>query len=563
MNKPRNDRKKRLKLPDWTPGWLRNLLQIGLRIGGICTILFLIVSLYYYYLASQYDLDKVAEITQPNLILAADGSELAVLGAESRRLIKYSELPPHLIEALLAREDTRFQDHIGIDLKGLARATLKNITTMSYQEGASTISMQLTKNTFDNKSKSIHRKFLEIAITLRLESKYDKDEILTHYLNCIYFGSGCHGIEEAANTYFGVPTSQLTLGQSALLVGIIRGPHIFSPFNNLEKAIAQRDQVLDRMLDIEQISSQQRDDAKSAPLKLIGNNTRKSTASYAVTSILRHQQQIIDTTEIAEGGLRITSTINKKLTSIITADLKKLTSSINQNNDTPIQVAVVVLENKTGAIRAIIGGSDYLKYPYNRAFDSKQELGDALTPFIYLATLDRGKIPLKDQPIITGQQIGAEDLLGYCTRFGITHMPSENTNDLYRGSIYASPLELANAYAIIQNEGIRAESYLVENISNNSGTELFTQDRYQQETVSTGAALNCLNMLTKNIAGKRTIQQTAYAYKHAWIITSTKTHTAVIWIGHDLPKDIPNKTTLTKSLTEKVQPWLKSINQAL
>jgi membrane peptidoglycan carboxypeptidase len=434
---------------------------------------------------------------------------------------------------------------------------------MSYQEGASTISMQLTKNTFDNKSKSIHRKFLEIAITLRLESKYDKDEILTHYLNCIYFGSGCHGIEEAANTYFGVPTSQLTLGQSALLVGIIRGPHIFSPFNNLEKAIAQRDQVLDRMLDIEQISSQQRDDAKSAPLKLIGNNTRKSTASYAVTSILRHQQQIIDTTEIAEGGLRITSTINKKLTSIITADLKKLTSSINQNNDTPIQVAVVVLENKTGAIRAIIGGSDYLKYPYNRAFDSKQELGDALTPFIYLATLDRGKIPLKDQPIITGQQIGAEDLLGYCTRFGITHMPSENANDLYRGSIYASPLELANAYAIIQNEGIRAESYLVENISNNSGTELFTQDRYQQETVSSGAALNCLNMLTKNINGKRTIQQTAYAYKHAWIITSTKTHTAVIWIGHDLPKDIPNKTTLTKSLTEKVQPWLKSINQAL
>ena len=563
MNKPRNDRKKRLKLPDWTPGWLRNLLQIGLRIGVICTILFLVVSLYYYYLASQYDLDEVAEITQPNLILAADGSELAVLGTESRRLIKYSELPPHLIEALLAREDTRFQEHIGIDLKGLVRATLKNITTMSYQEGASTISMQLTKNTFDNKSKSIHRKFLEIAITLRLESKYDKDEILTHYLNCIYFGSGCHGIEEAANTYFGVPTSQLTLGQSALLVGIIRGPHIFSPFNNLEKAIAQRDQVLDRMLDIEQISSQQRDDAKSAPLKLISKNTRKSTASYAVTSILRHQQQIIDTTEIAEGGLRITSTINKKLTSIITADLKKLTSSINQNNDTPIQIAVVVLENKTGAIRAIIGGSDYLKYPYNRAFDSKQELGDALTPFIYLATLDRGKIPLKDQPIITGQQIGAEDLLGYCTRFGITHMPSENAHDLYRGSIYASPLELANAYAIIQNEGIRAESYLVENISNNSGTELFTQDRYQQETVSTGAALNCLNMLTKNVDGKRTIQQTAHAYKHAWIITSTKTHTAVIWIGHDLPKDIPNKTTLTKSLTEKVQPWLKSINQAL
>jgi penicillin-binding protein 1A len=560
MNKTTNDRKKRLKLPDWTPSWLKTLLRISLRIGVICATLFLIVSLYYYYLASQYKLDEVAEITRPNLILAADGSELAAIGGDTGSLIAYSELPPHLIEALLAREDTRFRYHIGIDIKGLARATYKNLTTMSYQEGASTISMQLTKNTYDNKSKSIHRKLLEIAITLRLESKYNKDEILTHYLNRIYFGSGCHGIEDAAYTYFGVPTSQLSLGQSALLVGIIRGPHIFSPFNNLEKAIDQRDQVLDRMLDIEKITKQEREIAKNAPLNLIDKGTRKSTASYAVTSIRRHQQQIIDTSEIAEGGLRISSTIDKKLTSTITSDLKKLTSSINQDNDTPLQIAVVILENKTGAIRTIIGGSDYIKYPYNRALDSKQELGDAFTPFLYLAALDRGKIPLKNQPLITGQQIGAKDLLGYSTRFGITHKPSENTNDLYRGSIYASPLQLANAYAIIQNEGIRAESYLVENISNNKGARLFTQDLYQQKAVSTGAALNCLNMLTKNVDGQRTIQQTTYAYKHAWMITSTKTHTAVIWLGHDLPKDIPNKTTLTKSLTEKVQPWLKSIN---
>ncbi len=562
MNKPNIDRKKRPKLPAWTPSWLRTLLRIGFRIGTTCSILFLIIALFYYYLASQYDLNKVAEITKPNLILAENGAELAALGSDTLRLIEYSELPPHLIEALLAREDTKFRNHIGIDLWGLGRATLKNLTSMSYQEGASTISMQLTKNTYDNKSKSIHRKFLEIAITLRVESKYDKNEILTHYLNRIYFGSGCHGIEEAANTYFGVTTSELTLGQSALIVGIIRGPHIFSPFNDLEKAIAQRDQVLERMHDIKKITKEEKENAKNAPLNLIEKNKQKSTTSYAVTSIRRHQQQIIDTSEIKEGGLSIHSTINKKLTSKITTDIQKLTSSFPQNKETPLQVAAVVLENENGAIRAIIGGTDYLKYPYNRALDSKLELGPAFTPLIYLAALDRGKIPLKGKPIITGQQLGAKDLLGYCNRFKINHKPSENADDLYRGSVYASPLQVANAYTIIQNGGTLAESYFIENISNSTGLKLFSQEHHKKETVSAGAALNCRNMLIRAnkhpTPDKQTILLTAYAYKHAWVIASNNTHTAVIWLGHDLPKDIPNKQQLCKTLTKNALNWLKS-----
>ena len=559
MNKTTREQKKLLGLPNWIPSWIRTLIRIGFRVCMICTSLFIIVALYYYFLASQYDLDEVAKITQPDLIISSENAELASFGSDTSNLIEYSEIPPHLVQALLAREDTNFRKHIGIDFKGLARATIKNIVKMSYQEGASTISMQLTKNTYDNKSKSIHRKLLEIAITLRLEAKYDKDDILTHYLNRIYFGSGCHGIEEAANTYFAVPTSQLTLGQSALLVGIIRGPHIFSPFNNLEAAIEQRDQVLNRMLFLKMITKEEHQQAKNADINLSKTSAPKSTGSYAVSSIRRHQQQIIDSTQIAEGGLRINSTINKKLTSIITADIKKLTSTINQNNDTPLQIAVVILENQTGAIRAIIGGSDYSESPYNRALDSKQELGEAFTPFLYLAALDRGKIPLKDQPVVTGQQIGSKDLLGFCNRFGINHNPSEKPDDLYRGSIYASPLQVANAYAIIQNKGILAESYFIENITNHSNIQLFKQTPFLKETVSKGAAINCLNMLTKNINGKRTIQQTSFAYKHAWIINSNKTHTAVIWIGHDLPKDIPNKSALTKSLAEKAQAWLSSL----
>ena len=301
MNQATRAHKKRLSLPEWTPNWLKTLIKLGLRITFICSILLIIVSLFYYYLASQYNLDEVAEVTPPNLILAEDGSKLAAIGGDTQKLVTYSQIPTHLIEALLTREDTRFRHHIGIDIKGLARATIKNITAMSYQEGASTISMQLTKNTYDNKSKSLHRKFLEIAITLRLESRYDKDEILTHYLNRIYFGSGAYGIEEAANTYFGIPASKLTLGQSALIVGIIRGPHIFSPFNNLEKATAQRDQVLERMHTIGKITEQQKITARTAPLNLADKTNQTSTSSYTVKSVRRHQQQIIDTSESNAG----------------------------------------------------------------------------------------------------------------------------------------------------------------------------------------------------------------------------------------------------------------------
>jgi len=259
------------------------LCRVGYRLAIICSIIFLIVSLYYYYLASQYNIDKVAETTHPNLILTEEGTKLATLGGDTNKLVTFSEIPSHFVDALLTREDTSFYNHIGIDIKGLARATLKNISTMSYHEGASTISMQLTKNTYDNKSKSIHRKFLEIALTLRLESRYDKDEILTHYLNRIYFGSGSYGIEAAANTYFGVPTSQLTLGQSALIVGIIRGPHIFSPFNNLEAAKVTKNQTLvtppHPYVDISSkllIPHKSQKEAYASPLPLMRNSLTKS-----------------------------------------------------------------------------------------------------------------------------------------------------------------------------------------------------------------------------------------------------------------------------------------------
>ena len=551
-------KKRFFRFPEWTPEWVKLMFRVGYRVGILFLILGLLLSLFYWILARQYDLDKVSEVPASNIIYSDNQTEIAELAGNGRRLVETEEINQLTINALIAREDTNFFDHWGVDPRGLLRATFKNITSGDYKEGASTISMQLTKNTYNNKSKSMHRKLLEIFITLRLESRYEKDEILTHYLNRIYFGSGCYGIEEAAQTYFGVTTKDLTLAQSAMIVGIIRGPHIFSPFNNLEKAMAQRDQVLDRMLHLKSITEEQHDNAMTADIGLIKKSEKKKQkkyTSYSVQAIERHQEQIVDATEIDQGGLKIESTIDIQLLAKVNTDLKRILPQIPADSKTPLQIAVVVLENETGAIKAIVGGRDPVKYPYNRALDSSLELGSAYYPFLYLAALERGKLPIKNQPQVTGRQLDYNDMLAFSKRFGVYSNANEDPAELYRGGVSATPLELATAYSIIRNDGKRAESYLIESIKDLEGKVLFQHQPYDVPAVKPGTASSCRDLLHK--AKSYSYNDIAYRYKHLWVISSSDKHTAVFWLGHDLPADIPNKELLAEELSKAMQEWVK------
>ena len=454
----------------WMPEWFKLILRVGWRLFLIGLLVFLLVATFYYFLAKQYDLDEVKEMAHQNVVLEENGGELAALGGERRKLLTRDEIPEDMITALLAREDADFYEHSGIHLRGLARATLRNIKDMSFTQGASTISMQLVKNTYDIRAKSLHRKFLEIAITLRLEGEYTKDEILTHYLNRIYFGAGCHGLEEASQTYFGIKAKEMNLGQCALLAGIIRGPHIFSPFNDLEAAIEQRDQVLARMVTIEKITEEEAEKAKAMPLNIVPKSKRQKSSSYAMNGITRHAKEVLNDTQISEGGLRVQATINAKLQKEVDDAVRKILPPVSGGK--PLQTAVVVLDTQTGAIRALTGGRDYKQYPYNRALDSKLELGQAFYPFLYLATLERGRLPLIGKPLVTGKQLSYSDLLGFCDRFGLNKNPSKLAEDLYRGGVSASPLELASAYSILKNDGAIYDSYFISNIKNDSDTVL-------------------------------------------------------------------------------------------
>jgi penicillin-binding protein 1A len=200
-------------------------------------------------------------------------------------VVKGSEVSPSFIDALLAREDTRFHSHRGVDPIGVIRAVVRNITAKSAKQGASTLTQQLARNTFPLGGKNVHRKLLEAFVAIRIEQHYTKEEVLEHYMNRIYFGTGVYGIETASLSYFGKNAKDLSLAESAMLAGIIRAPTTYSPRKNWKGAMRQRDQVLDRLVTLEKISLAEAEAAKKSPLALTKRPRLQLQENYALDAI--------------------------------------------------------------------------------------------------------------------------------------------------------------------------------------------------------------------------------------------------------------------------------------
>ncbi len=184
----------------WLPGWLHGPVKLLFQLFVAGLVILSAFIFFYFMLAMRYDMDEVAKLPAGTIYFDRKGAEITAPGGAGRKLVKREDIPDFLVKSLRAREDARFFEHNGVDVRGLARATVRNVKDRDFTQGASTLSMQLARNCYKMKQKSLHRKFLEIALTLRIESRYTKDEILTHYLNRIYFGAGADGIEQAAQT---------------------------------------------------------------------------------------------------------------------------------------------------------------------------------------------------------------------------------------------------------------------------------------------------------------------------------------------------------------------------
>ena len=392
------------------------------------------IAFFYFLVASKFDLDEISKIPSGTVFIDRNGKEIIAPGIEGRKTVKRKEIPEFMVEALAAREDARFFEHNGVDFRGLARAMVRNVKDRDFTQGASTLTMQLARNTYDMRAKSLHRKAVEIALTMRVEARYSKDEILTNYLNRIYFGSGAYGVEQASGIYFGKTTSQLHPGECAMLVGIIRGPHIFSPLRNLPAAEEQRDQTLARMVDAGFITRERAAAVGKLEIRLSKDEGGGSRQSYALRQVQNELERILEKENILLGGLHVTTTLDVGWQARLESELSRAVVALESENgwEHPrhgdfvpggptdyLQYAAVTTETKSGAVLALVGGRDYSHSAYDRT-RSKRDLGSAFEPFVAAAAAERGKLVLPGKPIQTGRQIGPAEVERLAKRCGIS-----------------------------------------------------------------------------------------------------------------------------------------------
>jgi penicillin-binding protein 1A len=547
----------------WMPEWLRTALRWSLWAGLIFGGIGLLVAAFYFSKAGGYDLAQVGNLPARTTLLDRHGKELGSGGPNNRRLVTRDDIPDFLVNALRAREDARFFEHPGVDFRGLARATLRNLKDRQFTQGASTLSMQLARNTFEIREKSFHRKLLEIALTLRLESRYKKDEILAHYLNRIYFGAGCHGIEQAARSYFGKPTSALNEAESAMLVGIIRGPHIFSPFRDLDAARAQQSEVLARMKAEDMIDAAEVERIKAIPIVLVPQDQRVAERSYALEAIRKELQTILDQEDIRDGGLTVRTTLDGAWQQRLETDLSESLRKIERSKNWPhpvhadyqagaepayLQCSAVTLETKTGGILALIGGRDFLDSRFDRSSGARRDLGAAFEPWIAAAAAERGRLVLPGKPVQTGRQIGPKETIRIARRCGISG-PFIETEDLFRGSAAATPMELATGLATLGNEGRRPRPFLVQSITSADGKTLFTARPDLTPAIGRQAAREAAALLAKT-SGTRVHGGATGSGRDAWLARLGPKGSTAIWVGFDQPQRISSASQLDAVLED-------------
>ena len=385
--------------------------------------------------AAAIDISNLNEVPERTQVYDLRGRLIGVLHGENRIFIPISEVPAVFKEALLAREDNRFYEHKGVDWFGVLRAAFRNVREGDIVQGASTLTMQLARNRFALSGRNFQRKIVEAFLSRRIEARYSKDQILEAYLNIVYFGAGQYGLEQASRMYFEKPARALNLGESAMLVGIIRSPNRYSPFRNPEGAAAEMNMVLDRMVETDRLAPAAAVVAKQSPPAVRPPSRRNPADSWAMDVIRRELELILDAHNIADGGLRVFTTLDLDLQKAAedgleehlgamerapgynaptraahTAAIAGLAADQEPPEPAYLQGAVVVIDNATGGIRTMVGGRDVRQSRFNRATQAKRQVGSLFKPFVYTAAFEAGLSPggsLDDGPIRPGEIAGA------------------------------------------------------------------------------------------------------------------------------------------------------------
>jgi len=539
---------------------------------------------------------KVLEKYEPiesSFVYSSDGKVLAELYLERRNFIPYYKIPDRVKKAFISIEDQRFYSHPGVDVVGILRAFYKNIIAQAIVEGGSTITQQLTKMLFLKPEKSLSRKIKEAIISVRIEKRYTKDEILGMYLNQAYFGSRAYGIEAASQTYFGKSTSELTLSEAALLAGLPKSPSIYSPFKNPERAIKRRKIVLTKMLENGYISRDEHERANAEPLPLKPFH-RRYEAPYFI-EFLRQKIELKYGNALYTSGYIVHSTIDYRMQKIAEDAVSNGIKNIQKRAKKGVQAALIAVDLQDGHIKAMVGGNDFWQTQFNRTVMALRQPGSAFKPFVYLAAIEsgmtsddmifdghisfrgakpnslwspknydnkyRGYVSLKDglayslntATVRLANEIGIDNVIDIARRCGIKSR-LEPYLPIALGASDVTLLELTAAYSVFAT-GRKIEPIAYEMIMDKNGIAIddaspsrsaFLEEETVEEmkkllsaVVEYGTAQKAKE-LNRVVYGKT---GTTNDYSDAWFIGFDDELIVGVWVGRDDHKPIGNKET--------------------
>lgn len=561
-------------------------------IVGIVVAIGLAVFIAQLYAEIRNDTDKIVDYKPAIATQIFDRQERLVANlfdTEFRFYATFEEIPPRLIEALLAIEDTLFFEHPGINIDAIARAMIKNIQNARYAEGGSTITQQLIKNLALTREKTIERKLKEFLLALRLETILSKEEILERYLNHTYFGHGFYGIKTAALGYFRKNMEDLSLKEMAMLVSLPRAPSFYDPTKNYEFSLGRANNVLQRMFELGWISQEVFDESSSERPKVYNDTLTKNVAPYVVDEV---QRQLAGIEDLKTAGYKIYLNIDLDYQEIAHEALYFGYEQIlarhkdNESLKEKLNGAFVVLENKTGKILALVGGVDYQKSNFSRATQSKRQIGSSVKPFLYLSAINSGlaqnyQIPdiartyeykvgnvrKKWQPKNYGnslngfvslktaltksmnlatinlvEEVGFDRMYREILSYGFENVPKDLSISL--GSFGASPLEMAKNFMVFSNYGTVIDPMLIDRIVDARGdVAYFSGDTHElSEPKQSFLIVDILKNVVNNGTGRRArVEGIELAGKtgttndnvDAWFCGFSPSIEAIVWYGKD------------------------------
>jgi penicillin-binding protein 1A len=525
-------------------------------------------------LPSYNELVRRDDLGQMIRVRAADGTVLVSLGPSFGEWLSYSEIPPIMRAAMIAVEDRRFRSHPGVDPLGVARAVKVRWDRGQWAQGGSTITQQLARNIFLTNSRTFGRKVREAILALALERRFSKDQILELYLNRVYFGGGAYGIDAASRRFFGHSAETLSLSEAAIIAGLVKAPSNYSPTADAEAARGRAGVVIGLMQENGDISPVEAASAEPAEVKLVPT-PKQNSVRYFTDWVLPQLDTLIDETV---DPIDVWTTLDPSMQ-------RAGDAAINGNTPRGAQGALVSLD-RDGAVRAMVGGRDYVASLYNRATQATRQPGSAFKLFVYLAALESGYKPdqtVVDSPVTIngwtprnssrshsgpvtireafarsintvsaklGQEVGFRTVADMAQRFGITTQVNTHPS-MVLGTSDVRLIDMTRAFASVSAKGVAVVPYGIRRVTTSDGEILYEHRADEnrvlvapwvaaemtdllQSAVLTGTGRTA--QIGRPVAGKT---GTTSSNKDGWFIGFSSGLTTGVWMGRDDAKPIP------------------------